>query len=178
MQHRRQHAHRVRRPAANHGQTRSRERPGAEHRGFVRWANQRRHSAASWVGQEPDNPFALFSLGRSLFYLKESKASLAALERIAPAAAKAEELKDLPFYLGALQAQAGQYTAAAEQFNAFLRREPAHVEARLQMADALYRAGRPAEAAVQWERIAQINAGKARQSEREAEEDWQEGRRE
>jgi len=141
------------------------------------WTDARRY-AESWVGQEPDNPLALFSLGRSLFYLQEPKASRAALERIAPAAGKAEELKDLPFYLGALHAKAGQYSAAAEHFNAFLRREPAHLEARVQMADALYRAGRPADAAVQWERIAQINALKARQSEREAEEDWQEGKRE
>ena len=141
------------------------------------WNDARRY-AQSWLAQEPDNPLALFCLGRSWFYLKETPASLAALERIAPEARAAEELKDLPFYLGALQAQCGNYGQAAEHFRAFLRREPAHFEARVLMADALYRAGQPAEAAAQWERIAQVNTARARQLQREAEKDWPGGRRE
>src|SRR5262249_2858608 len=105
-------------------------------------------------------------------------ASLEALEKISAAASKTAELKDLPFYVGALHAELGHYTEAAENLRAFLRRDPGHLEARTQMADALYRAGRTAEAAVQWERIAQFKTSKARHLQQEGEADWRAGRRE
>jgi spermidine synthase/tetratricopeptide (TPR) repeat protein len=139
------------------------------------WASVRNH-AEVWVKGHPDDPPALFSLGRALYYLKESEASLAVLKRIPETASKLDELKGLPFYLGALQADRGDYGEAARSFHAFLRREPAHFEARVQLANSLYRAGRPAEAAVQWQGIARMNANKAAVLQGEAEQDWVEGK--
>ena len=60
-----------------------------------KWSDARVHTEA-WLAQTPDDPLALFYLGRSLFYLKETKAGLAALARIQPAAYRMEELKNLP----------------------------------------------------------------------------------
>jgi tetratricopeptide (TPR) repeat protein len=83
----------------------------------------------------------------------------------------------LPFYLGAARAKNGQFADAAEQFRAFLRREPAHVEARVQLADALHRSGHSGEAAVQWQRVAQVQSVQAGSLQRAATLDWTEGRR-
>lgn len=141
-----------------------------------KWSDARLHAEA-WLAQKPDDPLALFYLGRSLFYVKETKAGLEALQRIPPAAYRMEELKNLPYLLGALQAEAGNYAEAAENFQAFLRREPGHLEARVQLANALYRTGQPADAAAQWQRVAQMNAVYAARWQREAGEDWQQGRR-
>ena len=102
------------------------------------WPAAQQH-AERWTRSAPEDPVGWFYLGRAAFYLNENAASLAAFNRILPGARSTEELKDLPFYLGALQAQTGNYPAAAENFRAFLRREPAHLEARVQLAEALYR---------------------------------------
>jgi tetratricopeptide (TPR) repeat protein len=141
------------------------------------WNAARRH-AERWTELAPSDALGWFHLGRSLFYLNESAASLAAFNRLPAGTRPVEELKDLPFYLGALQAQTGNYHEAAENFRAFLRREPAHLEARVQLAEALYRSGRAPDAAVQWQRVAQLNSNKAADLQANATADWQAGKRE
>jgi len=139
------------------------------------WEATRRY-AERWVRLAPDEAPGWFQLGRSLFFLGRNSESLTALERIPRSAYRMEELKDLPFYLGAAQAKNGQFADAAEQFRAFLRREPAHVEARVQLADALHRSGHSGEAAVQWQRVAQIQSVQAGKLQHAASVDWAEGR--
>ncbi|HXJ61578.1 MAG TPA: fused MFS/spermidine synthase [Verrucomicrobiae bacterium] len=141
------------------------------------WATAQKH-AERWTRAAPNDPLGWFHLGRASFYLNDNAASLEAFSRIPPTTRPVEELKDLPFYLGALQAQSGNYHAAAENFRAFLRREPAHLEARVQLAEALYRAGHAPEAAVQWQKVAQLNSHKASELQSEAASDWAAGRRE
>ena len=135
-----------------------------------------RRQAERWTKAEPADPLAWFQLGRALFYLNEGEASLEAFRHIPSAGAGREELKDLPFYAGALQVQRGDYAGAATQFHAFLQREPAHVEARVQLAEALFRSGHPTVAAVHWQRVAQSNTRRAAQLQEQGAAAWVAGR--
>jgi tetratricopeptide (TPR) repeat protein len=141
------------------------------------WRAAQKH-AERWTRLAPNDALAWYYLGRAHFYLNEGTASSEAFRQMPAVPRPLEELKELPFYLGALRAQQGNYTEAAEHFHAYLRREPAHVEARVQLAEALYRSGRAPDAAVQWQRVAQLNSKKAADLQNDATSDWVAGRRE
>jgi len=111
--------------------------------------------------QVPNDPVGLFCLGRAQYYLGERAASLATLERIPSEARQMQELDQLSFYLGALYSLEKRYAEAADQYRIFLKTDPAHIEARSQLADALYHSGNISEAITQWQQIGRFNAGQA-----------------
>lgn len=140
------------------------------------WAGTKEH-AEKWLSLASKDPLAQFYLGLSLFHLKQTDAALTVLEGIPSTANSMAELRPFPYYLGSLYAQAGRHEQAVSQFQAFLRRDPAHVEARVQLAEALHRSGHLAEAAIEWQRIAQLNANQAVRYQQEAADDWNNNRR-
>ena len=113
------------------------------------------------LAQAPDDPPGLLYLGRCQFHLNELAASCTTLERITPAARLTNDLPELPFYLGALYWMEKRYEHAIEEYRTFLKIDPMHIEARAQLADALYHVGNISEAVTQWQQLGRLNARRA-----------------
>ena len=139
------------------------------------WPEARKYAERA-LAQAHGDAVAQFYLGRSLYYLKDYRASLAALEAIKSLATQNGDFDTLAFYLGALHWERGNYREAIDYHRIYLRHDPAHVDARAQLADALYHLGQSAEAVMQWQRIAHINASKAARLCKQAESAWQHGK--
>ncbi len=139
-----------------------------------RWTDAKGH-ADRWLAVQPDDPLARYLAGRCRFQLTQDAEALALMEKLDPTLARREEFRDLPFYLGVLQARAGQHHAAVENLQSFLRRMPLHVEARTILASVLQRAGRTPEAAVQWQKIAVLNIRQSEKLRQEAVQLWTNG---
>ncbi len=139
-----------------------------------RWTEAAR-DAARWSAAEPASAAARYLEGRALFQTGKDAEARPLFEALDPALARLEEYRDLPFYLGVLQARAGQFAPAIEHLQAFLRRMPLHVEARTMLAATLQRAGRNPEAAVQWQKIAILNIRQSEKLRQEAVQLWNAG---
>jgi tetratricopeptide (TPR) repeat protein len=118
-------------------------------------------AAEQLIAQRPDDAMGLFCHGRSLFYLGDHKTSAEILRKIPTASTGTDELRELPFYLGALCVEEKRYEEATHHYLQFLKYEPSHTEARTLLADAFYHSGLVSEAAEQWQIIARLNASKA-----------------
>jgi spermidine synthase len=132
--------------------------------------------AERWRQQQPTSPQAIYAFARCQFQRGDDAAARETIQLLDPALARREEFRDLPFYVGVLQARAGQYPAAIENLNSFLRRVPTHVEARTLLATALERAGRGSEAAIQWQKISVLNIRESEKMRQEALQLWKEGK--
>jgi tetratricopeptide (TPR) repeat protein len=67
---------------------------------------------------------------------------------------------------------------AAHYYELYLKRDPTHLEARAQFADALYHLKRVPEAMAQWQRMGHISSTQALTRFQQAQEDWRLGRAE
>jgi spermidine synthase len=122
-----------------------------------------RSFAERLLAESPEDPFGLLYLGRSQFHLNELPASRETLQKIPLAARQTYDLPELSFYLGALYWMEKRYERSIEEYRAFLKTDPTHIEARAQLADALYHVGKISEAVTQWQHIGRINSSRADQ---------------
>src|SRR5207247_9596853 len=103
--------------------------------------------------ESPDDPVGLRCIIRIQYYMNEASASLKTLEKISASDRGRPDLQDLPFYLGTLYWQEKRYDQVAEHYNIYLKTDPSNIEARAQLADALYHLGNIPQEVVRCARI-------------------------
>ena len=125
------------------------------------WADVQR-CAERTLAVEPENAIAQFHLARALYHLDDFSRSLALLEPLKLPKTTDVLLADAPYYLAATYWKLARHADAIPHFRTYLKRNPGHVEAREQLADALFHTGKASEAAVVWAGIGRENAADAR----------------
>lgn len=122
-----------------------------------RWGEVRT-TAAEWLKLEPTDPRAKYFWGISQFHLGDGAEAFRALESVRNELWDDREYRKLPYFLGLLLCDRGQWAEAVAALETHLKREPQHVGSRLKLIDALNRSGRETDAIGQCQQLVQVSS--------------------
>ena len=127
-----------------------------------KWSGVRK-TAERWLQLNAADSRGRYFLAISSYHLKAPEEALQALEMLKSWLWEDKEYHDLPWYLGTLYWQYNRFDEAVPCLELYIQREPQHVQARLELIDALQRTGRESEAISHCLKLSQVSAAMGEQ---------------